>query len=115
MRVGAVGAEPGDRAVDEARVERAHDLRRKAELLDHARPMVLDIHVGILQQCTQHLALGLLLKVDLDAALVAVERLELRAVEPCSKLRKGSPIPGRSTLMTSAPRSASSMAAYTAR
>ena len=80
-RRGAGGAEAADRAVDEARVEFAQPLLAHAQLLRHAGPEVLDVHVRRLHQLVQALAVGLLLGVERDAALVAVVGLEMRAVE----------------------------------
>ena len=74
-------AEAADRAVDQARIELAQLLLADAQLLRHAGPEVLDVHVGRLHQLVQALAVGRLLGVERDAALVAVVGLEVRAVE----------------------------------
>ena len=78
--VRSVATEPRDRAIHEARIA-LHDLRRtEPEALDHTRTKVLDVHVGALEQLPHQRAVRVLRKVELDAPLVAVERLELRPV-----------------------------------
>ena len=59
---------------------RAQRLVAEAEALHHARPVALDEHVGILQQPREDLRAGLALEVGGDAALVALELQEQRAL-----------------------------------
>ena len=80
-RVGPVRAVAADRAVDEARVERAHGVDPEAEALRRAGAEVLHVDVRAPQQLPQRLPVRLHLEVEHDALLVAVERLELGAVE----------------------------------
>ena len=83
----------------------------KPEALDHARPKVLHVHVGAFEQLPhQRRGRARCVKVELDALLVAVERLELRAVQAFLEAAERVAAPGRSTLITSAPMSARSIA-----
>ena len=74
VAVRAVLAVAGDRAVDEGRVRLAQHVEADAELVEHAGPEALDQHVGRLGQLEQGLAAPLLLQVEADRALVAVQR-----------------------------------------
>ena len=77
-RVRAVLAVARDRAVDEARVLLAQPLVAHAEPVHHAGPERLEQHVVLAHQPQQHLAAALLLEVQPDRALAAVEREEQR-------------------------------------
>src|SRR5436190_14285225 len=68
----------GDRAVDEARVLLAQALVAHTEALEHARPEGLEQHVILARQSQEDVAAALLLEVDADRALVAVQREEHR-------------------------------------
>ena len=78
VAVGAVLAVARDRAVDEARVLLAQPLVAHAEAVHHAGPEGLEQHVVLAHQPQQHLAAALLLQVQPDRALAAVEREEQR-------------------------------------
>ncbi len=73
VRVRAVLAEARDRAVDQTRVARVHDLPPEAELVLHRRPHVLDEDVGAIGHAQQRLNRAVGLQVELDRALVAME------------------------------------------
>ena len=111
--------EPGDREVDEVRVELPEDVVAEPEPGEPADPVVLDEHVRVADEPAEDLAPGLLLEVEADRALVAVDREVVggrpRAVGLAPDPRRA---PGRvtspsggSTLITSAPRSARSIVA----
>ena len=123
VAVGPGLAEAGDRAVDEARVQRAAARRVEAVAGHVADLEVLDEDVGLRgHPADQRLALGVG-DVDRDRALVAVRaevvgglgglaRRRRRAgtavpSRACRRRRDDSSRVGRSTLITSAPRSAS--------
>ncbi len=79
----AVAKRPGlpvaaDRAVHEAGVLLAQGLVADAEPLEHAGAEGLEQDVAVADQATQHLAALLVLEVDADRALVAVQRQEHR-------------------------------------
>ena len=78
VAVGAVLAEPRDRAVDDARLPRARLLVADAEPRDGADAQVLEHHVGALEQPEEdRLAVGVL-QIERDALLVAVQVDEVR-------------------------------------
>ena len=70
--VGSSVAEAGDGAVDEPGVDASQFLVSQPQAFHHARPEVLDHGVGIAGQPLEHGLAGLPLKVDDQAALVAV-------------------------------------------
>jgi hypothetical protein len=80
-------AEGGDRAVDEARIDCAQVVVAEALAVHHAGAEVLDEHVRVAHQAADQLDTGRLADVDTDAALVAVQPLE---VEPAD-LRRQAP------------------------
>src|SRR6185503_12400353 len=82
IRVRPVGTEAGDRAMHEAWIAPHGYFRAEAEPLGHARPEVLHVHIGRVEELPHHVAVTLAVEVELDALLVAIERLELRAVQP---------------------------------
>src|SRR5215207_3168604 len=82
VAVRAVLAVAGDRAVDERRVRLAKYLVADAQVVEHTRPEALDQGVGGLDQLEQRLSAALLLQVDPDRALVAVERQVERRAGP---------------------------------
>ena len=120
---GAPVAEAPDAGVDELRIARANGLVPDAQPVHHAVAHVLDERVGALAQRQQHVPVRSVLQVQHDAALVAVDAREIPAeVHPRrARPRQAAPSPapgaapggwrrprGGSTLITSAPRSASS-------
>ncbi len=61
---------------------------REAEALERAGPEVLDEHVGVVDERQQHVAVGVVLEVEDDRALVAIDELPPQAfavarVAPC--------------------------------
>src|SRR5688572_9926051 len=81
LGVGPIGPESADRAVDEPGIEAAQALGAGAEPLGRARAEVLDVDVGIRDELVEELAVGRLLEVAADAALVAVVGLEMLGIE----------------------------------
>ena len=80
---GAVAQRPvlpvaGDRAEDDLRVDGAHRLVADAEAVEHAGPEGLEHDVVLAHEREQQLAPGVLLEVDADRALVAVQREKQR-------------------------------------
>src|SRR3712207_9574729 len=55
LRVRSRGAEPGDRAVHQPRVQLAELLVADPQAVHHARAQVLEHHVGALRQAVEHL------------------------------------------------------------
>ena len=72
--------EAADRAVHEPRVDLRQRLVTEAELVEHADAEVLHDHVGVADQFAQRVPVGLLLEVEHDAALRAVDAGEVAAV-----------------------------------
>ena len=77
---GAVLAEAGDAAIDDARIALLHGFEIDAEALGDAGPHVLDDHVGLFGQPHQDLAALVGLQVQRDGALVAMQVLEVRTI-----------------------------------
>ncbi len=88
LRRRAVGAEPGDRAVDEPRVGRREVFVRDAQSRRDPGPEVLQQHVRRDDEVAQHLPAGVGLQVEHDAAPVAMQcDVELRRrVTPVHRL-----------------------------
>src|SRR5260221_563531 len=90
VAIGAVGAEAGDAAIDETRVDLAQALIIELQPMLHIGPEVLDHDVGVLDQPVQDLERLRLLEIEGDAPLVAVQVLEIgavpRAAEPAIAL-----------------------------
>ena len=76
----ALAAVPADRAVDDARMAGAHGVVAEPQPRHHAGAVALDEHVGAVEQAPQDLGAGVALEVDGDAALVALELEEERAL-----------------------------------
>ena len=74
----AVLAVAADRAVHEPGVLLAQALVADAEAVEHPGAEGLEQHVGVAHQAQQHLAAPLVLEVDADRALVAVQGQEQR-------------------------------------
>ena len=72
-------AEAAERRVDDSRVALADDLVAQPEPVHHAGPHVLEHGVGLLAQAEEGLAVGFVLQVEGDAALVAVDAAEVAA------------------------------------
>src|SRR6185312_1618430 len=90
VAIRTVLAEAGDAAIDQAWVDLLQALIVDLEAEFHVRAKVLDHDVGILRQPVQHLETFGILEVERDAALVAVQVLEIgavpRAAEPAIAL-----------------------------
>ena len=84
--IGAVLAEAGDAAIDDARVDLAHALVVDAELGLDVGAEVLDHHVGLLRQPPEHLEALRVFQVERHRPLVAVQILEVRAVARAARL-----------------------------
>ena len=63
----------GQRAVDQALVQRPHPVVVDAQARGHRRPEVVDQHVGALDQPAQHAQAVGMLEVEAEAALVAID------------------------------------------
>src|SRR5215210_4311668 len=74
VAVRTVLAVAGDRAVDQRRIRLAQHLVADAQPLEHARPEALDQHVGGFGELQESLPSPLLLQVEPDRALIAVQR-----------------------------------------
>src|SRR6185312_5325018 len=85
-RIGAVLAEAGNAAIDDARVALADGLIIDAEPPGDAGPHVLDDNVGLFREPHQDLAALVGFQVQRDGALVAMQVLEVRAVAPAYQL-----------------------------
>ena len=100
----------GDRAVDELGAGGTQRRRRRAPAASAAPGIeVLHEHVGGVDQPVEQRAIAGVLDVELEALLAAIEPDEVAATAPWtvrSYARAKSPMPGRSTLITRAPRSA---------
>ena len=68
-----VATVPGHRAVDQAGIDLRQHVVAETELLERAAPVVLGEHVGACDHPAQHLLALLVLEVQRDAALVAVQ------------------------------------------
>ena len=79
LRVGAGLAEAGDRAGDDPGIDRRKRRVVDLEALRHAGAEVVEHHVGLAHQVVEDRPPRLLLEVDADALLAAVERHEVRA------------------------------------
>src|SRR5688572_16276762 len=75
----AVLSVPADRAVHQARIQAAGLLDAEAELVEAARPEVLDEHVGAFEKALQYVSPFGALQVDGEAALVAIDADEIGA------------------------------------
>ena len=76
---GARVAEAAQRRVDDLRVALADHLVAQPKPVHHAGPHVLEHRVGVFAQAEEGLAVGLVLQVERDAALVAVDAAEVAA------------------------------------
>ena len=70
--IGAALAEAVDRDIDDGGIDGAHCRLAHTQALHHARPEVLDEHVGVSGEPEDHLAPLRVLQIDGDRALVAV-------------------------------------------
>jgi hypothetical protein len=77
---GAGLAVTGDRAIDDARVDRLHRLVADAQLVHHAGAEAFEDHVGIPGQAQEGGHAGGLLEVEAQAFLVAIDHAEEDAV-----------------------------------
>ena len=83
-RTRVVTAEPGDRAVDEARVRGPHRVVSEPEPIHDAGPEVLDEHVGVTHEVESGLDPRSRLQIELHAALAPLEHRVRRVVPPRS-------------------------------
>ena len=84
--VGAVLAEAGDAAIDDARVDLAQALIVDAEFCLHVGTKIFDHDVGLFRQPLEHFkALGVL-QVQRHGPLVAVQILEIRTLARAARL-----------------------------
>ena len=81
-RARIVRAEPGDRAVDEARVRGPRRVVAEPEAIHHAGPEVLDEHVGVTHEVESGLDPHSRLQIELDAALAPLLEHSVRGVVP---------------------------------
>ena len=77
-------AEAAERRVDDLRVALADHLVAQPKPVHHAGAHVLEHGVGLLAQAEERLAVALVLQVERDAALVAVDAAEVAAVVAAS-------------------------------
>ena len=76
--IGSGAAEPGDRTVDQPRIQRMHCIIAEAHLLHGAAAEILDQHVRIFQQTRENVAARFRPEVQGNAALVSVHDQEGR-------------------------------------
>ena len=84
--IGAVLAEAGDAAIDDARVDLAQALIVDAELCLDVGAEVLDHDVGLLGEALEHFEALRVLQVERHGPLVAVQILEVRALARAARL-----------------------------
>ena len=87
--IGPVLAEPGDAAIDDARIDLAQALIVDAELGLDVGAEVLDHDVGLRGEALEHLEALRVLQVERHRALVAVQILEVRAMARAARLLAG--------------------------
>jgi hypothetical protein len=73
-------AEARNARVHESRIHRSQGFVAHAETLGHTGTCVLHQHVGCFDQRIQHVAVGGILQVQRDAALVSIQRQEAGTV-----------------------------------
>jgi hypothetical protein len=88
-------AEPGDRAVDEARILAARRLGAEPEPLHHARARVLDDDVRDPREPLREAPVGVALQVEAEAPFAAVERREVAALAASERRRVAEEVPLR--------------------
>ena len=81
IAVRAGRAEPGERHVHDVGVDRAHVVVAEPELVHHARPEVLDQHVGVGREPAHDVEARRRLQIDRDRALPAVAH-EIQRAHP---------------------------------
>ena len=84
--IGAILAEAGNAAIDDARIDLAHALIVDAELCFHVGAEILDDDVGLLRQTLEYLESFRIFQVERDGALVAVQVLEVRTMAWATQL-----------------------------
>ena len=107
--------ESGDRCVDQLRPRLFQRRIVESEPRQRARPEVLDEDVGRVEEAIDDASPVRLLEVERDAFLVAIVPRKYALSPPTNggpHARVSSPSPGRSTLMTRAPMSASIIVQY---
>ena len=105
LAIRAVLAEAGNAGVDQARIDRAQRLVIDAEPVLDVGPVIFDQHVGLAHQALQNLDALFAFEVERHRALVAVQILKVGGIARLPPDSASSPV--ASTLMTSAPQSAS--------
>ena len=75
------GPESFDRGIDHSRIDLLYFLPRKAHAIDRAGRVVLHHHVAFFDQLREDLVAGFGLRIQRDAALVAVQHREIQAVD----------------------------------
>lgn len=70
----------GNRAIDDARLERTNVVVTEAEVVHHAWPIVFDNDIGALNQLLRLLDVLGILQIERHRALVAIERSEVLAI-----------------------------------
>ncbi len=114
-RAGSGVAEAADSGVDQRGLSFMKLFVTKAETVHRPGSRVLDQGIGSVDQLEQRRTISLVLEVQNDAALVAIDAREVTAVSQplvsggMGPIPRGGSPPGGSTLITSAPRSASSI------
>ena len=89
--IGAVLAEAGNRAIDDARIDLAHALIVDAEFCLHVGAEIFDDDVGLFHQPPEDLEAFRLFQVERHRALVAVQVLEVRALARAAQLFRRRP------------------------
>src|SRR5262249_54898079 len=102
----------GDGAANETWGAAFEPLVRETPFLQRAQPEIVNEHVGLIDKGCENLLPGRTCHVERDGALVAIHAEEISGLVPGEwgpQLRVSSPLPGGSTLITSAPMSPSIM------
>ena len=84
--IGAILAEAGNAAIDDARIDLAHALIVDAELGFDVRAEIFDDDVGFFRQALEYLEPFRIFQVERDGALVAVQVLEVRTLTRATQL-----------------------------
>jgi hypothetical protein len=85
----AILAEPGDAAIDDARIDFPHALIIYAKFRLHVGPEVFDHDVGFFRKPPEHLEAFRILQIERHRALVAVQILKVGALARAARLLAG--------------------------